>query len=87
MGQVSEGKPLHILSYNILDGFDRQQDTSRRARFVRWMRREDPDVVALNELVGFTEKDLQTLASSYGHPYAVIVKEEGYPTGLTSKTR
>lgn len=85
MGQVSDGRPLHIFSYNILDGFDRQQDTLRRERFVRWMRREDPDVVALNELVGYTEKDLQALALSYGHPYAVIVKEEGYPVGLTSK--
>lgn len=84
MGQVSGGKPLRIFSYNILDGFEQQQDTLRRERFTQWMRREAPDVVALNELVSFTEKDLQTLARSYGHPYAVIVKEEGYPVGLTS---
>lgn len=74
-----------IFSYNILDGFEQQQDSSRRERFVRFMRRERPDVVALNELVGFTEKDLQALAESYGHPYVAIVKEEGYPVGLTSK--
>ena len=84
-GQVSEGKPLRIFSYNILDGFEQQQDTSRRERFIRWMRRENPDVVALNELVGFTEKDLQVLASETGHPYAAIVKEEGYPVGIMSK--
>lgn len=84
-GQVSEGKPLRIFSYNILDGFEQQQDSLRRERFVRFMCRERPDVVALNELVGFTEKDLQALARSYGHPYAAIVKEEGYPVGLTSK--
>lgn len=35
MGQGSDGKPLHIFSYNILDGLDRQQDTLRRERFVR----------------------------------------------------
>lgn len=86
MEPVSARETLHIVSYNILDGFDSQTDTCRRARFVAWMRTQDPDIVALNELVGFTEKDLQTLAASYGHPYVAMVKEEGYPVGLTSKT-
>lgn len=86
MEPVSARETLHIVSYNILDGFDSQTDTCRRSRFVAWMRTQDPDIVALNELVGFTEKDLQALAASYGHPYVAIVKEEGYPVGLTSKT-
>lgn len=34
MGQVSGRETLHIVSYNILDGFDSQTDTCRRARFV-----------------------------------------------------
>lgn len=86
MGQVSGRETLHIVSYNILDGFDSLTDTCRRSRFVAWMRTQDPDIAALNELVGFTEKDLQALAASYGHGYVAIVKEEGYPVGLTSKT-
>lgn len=38
----------------------------------------------MTELVGFTEKDLGQLASEYGHKYYAIVKEEGYPVGITS---
>ncbi|MCK7556777.1 endonuclease/exonuclease/phosphatase family protein [Chitinophaga sedimenti] len=45
----------------------------------------NPDVLALEECNGFTQKSLEELAATWGHPYAVIVKENGYPTGLTSK--
>ena len=38
----------------------------------------------MTELVGFTEKNLGQLASEYGHKYYAIVKEEGYPVGITS---
>jgi len=75
---------LRVLSYNILEGM--MKDTTRGKKvFVEWVKDHRPDVVALQECNGFTQKSLEELALSYGHPYAVIVKENGYPTGLTSR--
>lgn len=73
---------LRVISYNIWNGFEK--DTTRRTRFIEWVKKQQPAILALTELVGFTEKDLAELAASYGHPYAAIVKEEGYPVGVTS---
>ncbi len=62
------------------------KDTTRGKQvFVDWVKAQRPDIVALQECNGFTQKTLEELAASYGHPYAVIVKENGYPTGLTSR--
>lgn len=77
---------VKIISYNIMEGFGRGEDKDRMARFTAWVKEQSPDVLALNELCGFTEAKLKALAASYGHPYVAIVKEKGYPVGLTSKT-
>jgi exodeoxyribonuclease-3 len=46
----------------------------------------DPDVLAMQEVTGFTQASLEKLAQSYGHPYAVLLIEgEKYPVALTSK--
>lgn len=82
-GQGKEKQTIKIISYNIWNGFEK--DASRQARFTEWMNRQKPDIVALEELVGIDEKGLSELAASYGHPYVAIVKEEGYPVGLTSR--
>lgn len=75
---------LKVLSYNILEGM--VKDTTKgKIHFVAWVKALNPDVVALQECNGFTQKTLEELAHSWGHPYAVIVKENGYPTGLTSR--
>jgi exodeoxyribonuclease III len=76
--------PFKILSYNILEGM-KTDTTKGKQQFVAWVKDKNPDVLALEECNGFTQKTLEELAASYGHPYAVIVKENGYPTGLTSK--
>lgn len=82
-GQAKEKQTIKIISYNIWNGFEK--DASRQGRFTEWMKRQKPDIVALEELVGIDEKGLSELAASYGHPYVAIVKEEGYPVGLTSR--
>lgn len=74
---------IKVISYNIWNGFEK--DAARQARFTEWINQQKPDIVALEELVGINEKDLAALAASYGHPYVAIVKEEGYPVGLTSR--
>ncbi|MCD8268900.1 MAG: endonuclease/exonuclease/phosphatase family protein [Parabacteroides sp.] len=82
ISQDTNQQTLKIISYNIWNGFEK--NAARKARFVDWMNEQKPQIVVLEELVGFTEKDLSELATSYGHPYVAIVKEEGYPVGLTS---
>lgn len=75
---------LKVLSYNILEGM--VTDTSKGKKlFVEWVKDKAPDVLALQECNGFTQKTLEELAASYGHSYAVIVKESGYPVGVTSR--
>ena len=83
-GQTAGKKPMHIIEYNIWNGFEK--DAARKERFVNWMKQQQPDIAGLTELVDFKSKDLEALAASYGHPYSVMVKEEGYPVGITSRT-
>lgn len=82
----TDRQKIKIISYNIMDGFSNGADKDRIARFTAWVKEQSPDVLALNELCGFTEAKLKELAAGYGHPYVAIVKENGYPVGLTSKT-
>ena len=81
-GQPARKEKLRVISYNIWNGFE--HDASRRANFIDWIKGQQPDILAITELVGFTEKNLGHLASEYGHKYYAIVKEEGYPVGITS---
>ena len=81
--QDKDNQPFKIISYNIWNGLSEGPDC--RSNFLKWINEQKPDVVALEELVGFTEKKLAELAAEYGHPYVAIVKEEGYPVGITSK--
>ena len=76
---------VRVISYNILDGFSGGSDKERQARLVEWVKIQDPEVIALQELCGFTQAKLEALGKQWGHPYAAIVKENGYPVGITSK--
>ncbi len=75
---------VSILTYNILNGFDWGKDTARQANLVKWVRDQSPDVIALQELCDFTQEKLEQLARKWGHHHALLLKEEGYPIGLTS---
>ncbi len=76
--------PLRIISYNILEGMTTDTTKGKKV-FVEWIKQFNPDIMALQECNGFTQKSLEDLAATWGHPYAVIVKENGYPTGITSR--
>lgn len=81
----SDQDSLRVITYNIWNGFENGGDDHRRDRFVKWIKQRDPDVLALQELVGFNQEKLMQLAREIGHDHAVILKEKGYPTGITSK--
>ena len=83
---VAKDRPLKIMTYNILQGM-RLDSTAGKSNFSAWVESINPDILALQEVSNFTQKALEELAIKYGHPYAVLLKEEGYkyPVALTSK--
>ncbi|MBV8253272.1 MAG: endonuclease/exonuclease/phosphatase family protein [Chitinophaga sp.] len=82
--RVQAQAPLRVISYNILEGMTTDTTKGKKV-FVEWIKQFNPDIMALQECNGFTQKSLEDLAATWGHPYAVIVKENGYPTGITSR--
>lgn len=75
---------LKIVSYNIYEGMT-LDTTSNKAKFSAWVNEISPDILALQEVNKFTQLSLETLARSFNHPYAVLLKEKGFPVALTSK--
>lgn len=84
--EPKEAKPetLRIITHNVWYGFTKKNEP-RYSDWRRWMRAQAPDVVSLQELNQYTEEKLQSDAESWGHPYSVLLKEDGFPTGITSR--
>ncbi|MEX2578874.1 MAG: endonuclease/exonuclease/phosphatase family protein [Verrucomicrobiales bacterium] len=75
---------FRVLTHNVFYGFSREGEP-HHARWLEWMAEMAPDVVSLQELNGYTAERLAAEAEAWGHPHSVILKEEGFPTGLTSR--
>jgi endonuclease/exonuclease/phosphatase family metal-dependent hydrolase len=73
--------PFRVLTYNVLHGFNHGESRDTGAD---WIAARKPDLVALQELNGYTQESLEALADGWGHDHAVILKETGFPVGLTS---
>lgn len=76
-------KEFKVISWNVYYGFNKETEITNGQE---WLRKQQPDVVALQELNGFDEVKLATVAKAWGHPYSAILKKNGFPVGLTSKT-
>jgi exodeoxyribonuclease-3 len=74
---------LTIITYNVWYGFTMVSE--RKDSWIDWMKAQDPDIVSLQELNEYTKEELAKDARSYGHTYSVLLKEEGFPTGITSR--
>jgi endonuclease/exonuclease/phosphatase family metal-dependent hydrolase len=75
---------LKIITHNVWYGFTKQPDP-RHEHWRQWMNHQAPDVVALQELNGYTADELAADAKSWGHDYFVLLKTDGFPTGITSR--
>ena len=84
LGYTQEAS-MKLISYNIWNGFDWGKDSIRHQAFLDWATAQNPDVLALQELCGYTPEKLSADAQQWGHPYSVLLKTEGYPVGITSK--
>jgi len=80
---LQDDSTLRIISYNVWYGFTRAAE--RKENWISWMKEQDPDLVSLQELNEYTPELLAEDAAKYGHSYSVLLKEEGFPTGITSR--
>jgi len=75
---------MRVLTHNVYMGFGKANAT-HHGRWRDWMARQKPDVVALQELNGYTAQRLAEDAASWGHAHSELLKEDGFPVGLTSR--
>lgn len=75
---------LKVLSYNVLEGM-KLDKANNYDNFVAWVKEQAPDMMAIEETNGFTKETLTALATRWGHSYAEMCKEDGYPVSITSK--
>lgn len=78
----AEGNMLKIINWNVLCGFNHNNSIDDGTR---WIKAQNPDIIAFQELNEISEKDLGEYARKWGHRYAVTHKERDFPVGLTSK--
>jgi endonuclease/exonuclease/phosphatase family metal-dependent hydrolase len=74
---------LKIITYNVWYGFTEAPE--RKIPWLAWMKAQHPDVVSLQELNEYSPQLLAEDAKAYGHGYSVLLKQEGFPTGITSR--
>jgi endonuclease/exonuclease/phosphatase family metal-dependent hydrolase len=73
-----------VLTYNVFVGF--KDDAKRHAQAVDWIAAQQPDVVALQELNGYTKEKLTEDARAWGHPHSELcITRSGYHLGITSR--
>lgn len=79
-----EAKTLKVMSYNIWNGFDWGKDLARKSRCLEFIRSQNPDVVAYQELCAYTDEMLEADAKTIGHAYSILLKTSGYSVGISS---
>lgn len=82
---VAQDGTLKVITYNIWNGYDWGKDEDRRLRVNTWIKNQNPDIVALQELCKYNDKKLAEDALSWGHEYSILLKTTGYSVGITSK--
>jgi len=81
--QNNEANRLRVLSYNVFNGFQGQDSIMKG--FSSWVRKLDPDIIAFQEMNGFTPEKLQALGERIGYSYTVLQKITGHPLAIISK--
>lgn len=76
---------MKILQYNVLEGC---LDEERLRRFSDWMKRQDYDIVGLNEMNKWTNDELRAQAMEWGYDYSFLyeMKTSPYFVGVLAKT-
>lgn len=77
-------RTLRLVTHNVYYGFTKRGEP-RYGAWKRWMAAQAPDIVSLQELNGYTQEKLSTDAASWGHAHSVLLKPDGFSTGITSR--
>ena len=75
---------VKVMSYNIWNGFEWGKDKERKEKLLAWVKKQNPDVIALQELCAYTPEKLAADAKTWGHEHSILLKKDGYSVGLTS---
>jgi len=75
-------RPWTVVNYNVLVGF---RNGASQEEGVAWIREQQPNVVALQELSGWDEAKLREFATAWGHSHVAVLKEGGFNLGITSR--
>lgn len=78
----SAPKKLRVMTYNTWYVFNEQKE---EAASIKWIKSQQPDVVALQELTSIKPQKLTALAKQWGHQHNVLLKTSGFSVGLTSR--
>ena len=86
---LDEAKQLKIISYNVYNGM-KLDESEGKQQYIDWAKAQDADIIAWQEMNFFTREKLEKFAASYGHKYAVLLKESPddpafFPVAITSK--
>jgi len=78
---------LRVMTYNTWYGFkERDAHVKKDAPSAQeWVKAQTPDVVALQELTGWTPERLKKLAAGWGHEHTSLLKNSGFSVGLSSR--
>lgn len=79
---ASEPYRLRVLTYNVLYVFDHGKEVEAGSA---WIREQDPDIVALQELTNISPERLEELAAGWNHDHSALLKTSGFSVGLTSR--
>jgi gluconolactonase len=77
-------RTLRLITHNVFYGFTKRGEP-RYAEWKRWMAAQTPDIVSLQELNSYTPEKLAADAAAWGHPHSVLLKPDGFSTGITSR--
>lgn len=86
---IEDVKELKMISYNVYNGMKLDKSDGKH-KFIEWEKIQDADIIAWQEMNFFTRDKLEKFAASYGHKYAVLLKESpddpaSFPVAITSK--
>lgn len=86
---IDDVKQLKIISYNVYNGM-KLDESEGKQKYIDWAKAQDVDIIAWQEMNFFTREKLEKFAASYGHKYAVLLKESPddpafFPVAITSK--
>ncbi len=73
---------LKVMAYNVWNNFANNTAVNETAG---WLRGENADIIAFQELVNMDALTFSDYALAWGHPHAVVEREAGMSLGLTSR--